>query len=256
MPKPVRWDKLSVPVDAVDMAMALDWAEGAMRAGRRALVITPNPEIVMAAWRNRQLATIIDGSDLSLPDGIGLVWASRLLGGPLGVRVPGVEFIEGCLDLCAANAWAVFFLGGQPGVAAEAAERAVRRWPGLVVAGTHHGYFGREEEPGLLEAIRDAKPRFLAVGMGHPRQELWLAANLPQLDGVLAIACGGSLDVLAGRVSRAPLFFRRTGLEWLYRVLSNPRARLGRVGTLMRFGLRVVGHRITGRPFPGAGNAG
>jgi N-acetylglucosaminyldiphosphoundecaprenol N-acetyl-beta-D-mannosaminyltransferase len=216
------------------------------------MVVTPNPEQAVAAWRDAEFAAAVAGASLALADGVGLVIASRLLGGPLGGRVTGVAFLGACLDVCAARGWPVFLLGGRPGVASEAARRAAAARPGLRVAGAHHGYFGADEAAGVLETVRAAAPRFLAVGMGHPRQELWLSANLPQLPGTLGLACGGSIDVLAGTVARAPGWAQRHGLEWLYRLLASPRTRLRRSTRLLVFGWRVVARRLLGWPFPAA----
>lgn len=237
---PRRWRGLGVPVDAVDLDTALDWAERRLAAGAGGWVVTPNPEIAVAAWRDERLRAALDAAPLSLADGGGLLWASLFLGGPLHDRVMGIEFLDCCLARCAARGWPVFLLGAKPGVAAEAARRAAARWPGLVVAGTQHGYFTGAEAAEVRAAIAAARPRFLAVGMGHPRQEVWLADNMPHLPGVLGLACGGSLDVLAGRVRRAPGWVQRAELEWLYRLLASPRARWRRSLALPRFVATVL----------------
>lgn len=252
-----RWSGLGFPVDAVDLPQALAWAGEAMASGRGGLVVTPNPEQAVTAWRDPAFAAVLAGASLSLADGVGLVLASRLLGGPLRRRATGVDFLAGCLDLCAAHGWPVFFLGGRPGVASQAAARAAAARPGLRVAGTHHGYFGPDEAGRVQDLVRAAAPRFLAAGMGHPRQELWLAQALPGLPGTLGLACGGSLDVLAGRVARAPRWAQKAGLEWLYRLLAAPRSRLRRSAAPLEFAARVLARRLLGVPWPaGARRAG
>jgi N-acetylglucosaminyldiphosphoundecaprenol N-acetyl-beta-D-mannosaminyltransferase len=203
-------------------------------------IATLNPEIVHYAWHNPALAGALKTASLALADGIGLVWANRLHGGPLRERVTGVDLLEVCLEHCAARSWPVFFLGAVPGVAAEAARRAAQRWPGLPVVGTHHGYFDSADGNRVIRSIQAAAPRLVAVGMGHPRQEIWLAENMSLIAGAVGLACGGSLDILAGKAQRAPEWVQRANIEWLYRVLAAPRVRLRRSSRLFAFGLRMV----------------
>lgn len=229
------------------LAVATRWlSEG---AGLR-LVVTANPETVMKARRLRELAAALRRADLVVADGVGVVWASRRLGRALPGRVPGIELAEGLLAHCAAAGHPVFLLGGRPAsarrpaVAERAARALARRWPGLEVCGTWHGYFGPQEEPAVLQVVSRARPALLLCGMGCPRQELWLARHAAFLDGcgvTVAIGVGGALDVWAGDVRRAPAFLRRAGLEWLWRLVQQPR-RLGRQLQLVRFALEVLRH--------------
>jgi len=242
-----RWHALGVPLDSLTRSEARAWAQQALASGAGGWVATPNPEIVATAWRQPALSEALSRASLVLPDGIGLVWASRILSGPLTGRIAGIDFLQDCLAVCARQSWPVFLLGARPGVAARAAERLRHRYPGLKISGVHHGYFAASQAPSVMAEIVASAPRFLAVGMGHPRQELWLAANMPALDGVLGLACGGSLDVLAGEVRRAPGWVQRAGLEWLYRICQAPAARLGRSGALLFFAGRVLSMRLCGK---------
>jgi len=239
-----RWRGLGIALDVLDQAGALAWVEEAIAAGRHGWVATPNPEIAVSAWRTPALAAALNHADLCLADGIGMLWASRTLGGPLQERVPGIELLEQVLGVCARRGWPVYFLGAKPGVAAAAGRRAAARWPGLKVAGTAHGYFTAAESATVVRDILAAEPRLLAVGMGHPRQEVWLAEHSPRLPAVIGIACGGSLDVLAGQVTRAPDWFRQRNLEWFYRIVAAPRERLGRSRALVDFAARVLAIRL------------
>lgn len=241
-----RWDCLGIPVDLVDRGRALELVFELLSRPGGQWIATVNPEIVHAAWHNPELAQALKGAALSLADGIGLVWANRLFGGSLRERVPGVEVLDACLGSCAAQGWPVFFLGAVPGVAAEAARRAAARWPGLAVVGTYHGYFGTDDDGRVLRTITAAAPRLVAVGMGHPRQEIWLARNMPYLPGAVGFACGGSIDILAGRVRRAPAWARRANVEWLYRIFAAPRARLRRSAGLFAFGYEMLKLKIRG----------
>lgn len=219
------------------LATVAEWLRGE-RAGTR-LIFTPNAEIIARAQAEPELKKALAGADLTVPDGIGAVWASRFLGTPVPERVPGIELLEAVLALAAREGYRVFFLGGRPGVAEEATERLMTRWPGLQVTGTHHGYFGPEEERRVLAKIRAAEPDILVVALGAPKQELWLTRHKGELTARVALGVGGSLDVLAGRVKRAPRLFRRLGLEWLYRILRQPE-RWRRAVFLPRFVLAVL----------------
>lgn len=241
---PLRWGGLGIPVDVVDPEGALRWVEARIAGGGGGWVCTPNPEMAVSAWGSHAIMETMRLATLSVPDGVGMLWGSKILGGPLQARVPGIELLERCLELCAGRGWPVYFLGSKPGVAAEAAERAVARWPGLSIAGTHHGYFSDADAPAVAAAVAASQPKLLAVGLGHPKQEEWLAKYCPGMPGVVGFACGGSLDILAGRVQRAPAWARSTGLEWLFRIVSQPRKRIGRSRALPRFAVRVIAMRL------------
>lgn len=196
------------------------------------LVVTANPEAVVRAQDDPEFAEVLRRADLVVADGIGVVWASRRLRRPLPMRVPGIELMEALCAHAARAGLRIFLLGGAEGVAEQAARTLLRRYPGLRIAGTHHGYFA-EDEP-VVERIAGARADLLFVGMGMPRQEKWLSRRLPDLGVRLAMGVGGSLDVLAGRVRRAPGFVQRMRLEWLYRLLREPR-RWRRQLALVRF---------------------
>ncbi|MDK2785305.1 MAG: N-acetylglucosaminyldiphosphoundecaprenol N-acetyl-beta-D-mannosaminyltransferase [Bacillota bacterium] len=236
---------LGVPLAPLTAEEALATVAEWLRAerGRTRLIFTPNAEIIARAQVDPELRAALAGADLTVPDGIGVVWASRFLGTPVPERVPGIELLEAVLGLAARQGYRVFFLGGRPGVAEEAAARLSARWPGLQVTGTHHGYFGPDEEEKVLENIRAAAPDILVVALGAPKQELWLTRHKEELTVRVALGVGGSLDVLAGRVKRAPQLFRRLGLEWLYRILRQPE-RWRRAVFLPRFVLAVLAEAL------------
>ncbi len=210
-------------VDHIDGPEAVETLTRFCREDRPHLVVTADSSMLVRAQTDRLLHTILKTADLVVPDSIGVIWASRFLGTPLPERVPGVEMVERLCDYCAKAGFGVFLLGSAPGVAELAAERLQQRHPGLRIVGYHHGYFNENDEPEVLDQIRKAQPHVLFAAMGIPRQEKWLYQHLPHLPVRLGIGVGGSLDVMAGKVKRAPAFFRRTNLEWLYRVGSDPR---------------------------------
>ncbi|MGI6605056.1 MAG: WecB/TagA/CpsF family glycosyltransferase [Firmicutes bacterium] len=237
---------LGVPVDRVSTAEALGIIESWLNGTGPHLVFTPNAEIIARAQDNRDLKQALAQADLTVPDGIGVVLAARLLGAPVPERVPGIELLEELMARAAQRGDKVFFFGGRPGIAEEAARRLKARWPSLRVVGTQHGYFQKEEEGAILEAIDRAAPDILVVALGAPKQELWLTAHRGRLAAKVALGVGGSLDVMAGQVKRAPSAFRRLGLEWFYRLLSQP-SRWRRGLQLPRFLLLVLGEILARR---------
>lgn len=211
---------LGVPFDPVDLPGAVEAVERLLQDGRPHLVVTANPEAVMAARRDPELAAVIRTADLVVADGIGIVWASRHLRRPLPARVPGIELMEALCDRAARAGRGIYLLGGAPGVAERAAQTLVRRYPGLRIAGTHHGYFSNDAA--VVARIAASGAEFLFAGLGMPRQERWLGRHLDGLRVRVAMGVGGSLDVLAGRTPRAPGWVRRIHLEWLYRLARQP----------------------------------
>ncbi len=233
---------LGVSIDRVTFDAAVERAVRLATARQGSLAVTANAELVWAATRDAELRTILNRADLVVADGAGVVWASRVLGEPLPQRVAGYDLMLGLLAAAAERGYRVYLLGGRPGVALRAAAVARERYAGLRVVGTAHGYFGPEDEPAVRAAIARARPHLLFVGLGAPRQEKWLACNLPALGVGLAMGVGGSLDVLAGVRRRAPDWMIRANLEWLYRLLREPR-RIGRQLALPRFALAVLAAR-------------
>ncbi|RJQ08308.1 MAG: glycosyltransferase [Bacillota bacterium] len=248
MPAPRRLDVLGTGFDRVTQAQALHRAidlvrDAAQGGGEARLIVTPNPEMVVQAWNDAGLHAALASADLCVPDGIGVVWASGVLGPALPERVAGFDLLTAVFAR-AAEVWddgrplRVYLLGGKPGVAESAARVIESAYPGVAVVGLHHGYFPGDAGP--VDAIRDAAPDLLCVGMGSPRQELWLSRHRRALAGMAAIGVGGALDVLSGRARRAPAWVRSLGLEWLYRIMSEPGERLGRAPALARFALAVA----------------
>ncbi len=212
------------------MAEALERVQGFLAEPKTHQVVTLNPEILVRAQEDPSLRRAILEAELVTPDGVGILWAARRrLGVQLKERVTGVD-----LSLALLRSFPglrVYLLGGRPGVAERAAKRVVEL--GGVVVGFHHGYFGPEEEAKVVEAIAQARPDLLLVGMGE-RQEAFIHRNKPHLGARVAIGVGGTLDVLAGVARRPPLWAQRLGLEWLLRVGLDPK-RWRRAPRLWRF---------------------
>ena len=226
-----------VPLARLSLAEVVDRLELRLHLGGQAIVATPDTTAVMRAGREPKLKEAYQRSDLVTADGIGLVWASRFLGAPLPERVTGIDMIEELCRRAARRGYRVFLLGARPGVAEEAKMRLEERFPGIRIVGTHHGYF--KDDGKIIELINTSEPDILLVGLGVPRQELWMLENRDRLKAILLIGVGGALDVWSGRLPRAPLRLQRLGLEWFYRLLRQPwRAR--RALTIPLFLLKVL----------------
>ncbi len=230
---------LDIPVDPVDHLGALAAARAAV-AGKRPplLVIAINPEKVMKAQRDAELRAFIEQAGLRIADGAGIVLASRLRGGRVRTRVTGVDLMLLLVEEAAARGWRVFLLGARPDVNADAAQELKRRFPALVIAGRRDGYFGAQEAESLAAEIAAAAADILFVALGSPAQERFLLRFGERTGTKVRMGVGGSFDVLAGRVPRAPAAMRRAGLEWLYRLYREPR-RLRRMLVLPVFLVRA-----------------
>jgi N-acetylglucosaminyldiphosphoundecaprenol N-acetyl-beta-D-mannosaminyltransferase len=204
-------------------------------------VVTPNPEIVWLARKMPDLKAALNGADLVIPDGIGIIYGARILGTPLKERVPGIELTEAMLAHAASADLPVFLLGAKPGVAERAGEKLQEKYPGLRIAGCGDGYF-REDAP-VLARLRASGARIILVCLGFPRQELWMAAHREEVGQALMLGVGGSMDVFAGDVKRAPEAWCKAGLEWLYRLLTQP-SRIKRMIKLPIFLISVAWERI------------
>ena len=235
---------MGVGFDSLTIEEAVARAKSLMDERRAAYVVTPNPEIVMACRERAETMQAVNGADLVLPDGIGVIYGARILGTPLKSKLPGIDFITALMADMAKEGKSVFLLGAKPGVAETAAERLKVMHPGLIIAGTHDGYF-KEDAP-VVAAVNAAQPDLLLVCLGAPKQELWMQRNRSALHIGLMAGLGGSLDVFAGNVKRAPKAFQKLGLEWFYRLLKEPK-RIGRMMKLPKFLFACIGKKLRGR---------
>lgn len=223
-----KLDILGISVDIVDMRKAVAIFEELMEQEGCSLIVTPNSEIVVNAGKDQELSRIIGEADLVIPDGIGLVYASRILGKPLRERVTGIDFMEMALLWLREHGKSAYLFGSKPqteegsGVAELAGLKMQQKYPGLNIAGTHHGYFKPEEEEAIVEEINASGADFLCVALGSPKQEAFIYRHQKELKVRAAIGVGGSLDVWAGTLKRAPEFYQKHGLEWLYRFIQEP----------------------------------
>lgn len=187
------------------------------------VVVTANALCLYKARKDPVYRDVVSRSWLILPDGAGLVWAMKLLGIPVVERVAGIDFMHGLSRLSAVEGWPVYLLGSKPGIAIKAGEELKKLYPGLVIAGTRDGYFSEDEEPNIVEEIRASGAKVLFVALGMPKQDLWLDKHLQKMSGVIGVGVGGSLDVVSGRLKRAPVAWQKVGMEWLYRLAQEPK---------------------------------
>jgi N-acetylglucosaminyldiphosphoundecaprenol N-acetyl-beta-D-mannosaminyltransferase len=197
-------------------------------------VVTADASMFVMASEDAELHTIVDKADLVTPDGVGILWAAKRQGTPLHERVSGVDIVERLCARSAERGYRIFFLGAGPGVAELAANRMRDRYPGVCIVGTRDGFFAETDSDSIVEMICQSSPDILCVAMGIPRQEKWIAANRERLNTPILIGVGGTLDVLSGNIRRAPRWMQKMALEWLWRVLNNPR-KISKVMLLPRF---------------------
>ncbi len=228
-PRPPRVRLFGVDIDAVGMPQAVsiitDWVRGPQTACR--YVVTPNVDHMVMLEHHAAFRAVYDDADLVLADGWPVVWAARLVARPLPGRVAGSDLVPALMQAAAACPLRVFLLGAAPGVAERAARVIESRWPGADVVGVYSPPLGFEhdeaENERILQRVEAAAPDLLVVGLGAPKQELWVHRHRDRIGAKAALCVGATIDFLAGERKRAPRWMRATGLEWLHRVLSEPR---------------------------------
>ncbi|MBF1693175.1 WecB/TagA/CpsF family glycosyltransferase [Selenomonas sp.] len=237
-----RVNILGVDVDAVTMAEAVDVVRRAMDTRAGVMVATANAEMLMRATHDEELRRILNASALVVPDGAGTVWAARHLGHAMPERVAGYDLAQELLRCAPAEGRRVYFFGSAPGVAEKAKAKAEQLYPGIEIVGVRNGFFSPADNAAIIAEIRAARPDLLLVALGVPKQEKWIAAHLAALDVPVAIGVGGTLDVMAGVMKRAPHWMQKAKLEWLFRGLMQPK-RAGRLLALPKFVLKVHASR-------------
>lgn len=241
--KQARVDIYGVGFDNISKSDALNFVLSLMQDHSAQYIVTPNPEIVMKARNDREFAAAIDSAGLVIADGVGIMYAAKILGKKLKERIPGIDLSSALFEKMATEGKSVFLFGAKPGIAELAAKNITEKFPGLIIAGTNDGYF-TDDKP-IINKINDAKPDLLLVCLGFPKQELWMKSNAPFLDVGVMIGAGGSLDVFSATVARAPLIWRKLGLEWLHRLIKEPK-RIKRMTVLPKFLFAVIFSRFRG----------
>jgi N-acetylglucosaminyldiphosphoundecaprenol N-acetyl-beta-D-mannosaminyltransferase len=228
-PARCRTELGGVPIDPVDLEQAVDRAMEAVATGTFTQICTVNLDFLVNARRDPTTRAVLTRSEINLADGAPVVWLSRLLGSDLPGRVAGSDMVPQLAAAAAAEGASVFFLGGEEGNAAVAAERLSATYPGLIVAGVHQpprASLDEMDDDDIIERVASSGADVLLVALGHPKQDKWIARNRERLPVSVAIGVGCTFDLIAGRRTRAPGWMRRTGLEWLFRLIHEP----GRLG--------------------------
>lgn len=240
-----RIEVLGVPVDAVNMQEALETVEIMLGGDRAETVIAVNPEKIIKAQSDPALLGRLRNAGLLIPDGIGVVVAARLLGLARMERVPGSELMPKICERAALRGYKLFLFGASTATNLRAVQELQVRYPGIQIVGYQDGYVKDQNMPQLVERINASRAEVLFVALGSPKQELWMEKYLPQLKVKVCQGVGGTFDVIAGSVKRAPLAFRKMHLEWFYRLASQPK-RILRQSALPKFVLQVLRKKIFG----------
>lgn len=210
-----------------------------LNKNKYSMIFTPNPEIVMMAQKDLEYKDILAEGDLVIPDGIGIILASRIKKLGLEKRLPGIEMMESILKYCNNAKKSIYLLGSSAENVENAAANIHKEYPNINIKGYSDGYFDETEELRIIDKINEVKPDILFVAMGAPKQEKLMYRHRKILNVKVAMGVGGAIDVWAGAVKRAPKLFRKIGLEWLYRIATNPK-RIKRSLELPKFLLKVI----------------
>lgn len=232
-------DILGVLVDKVNIEEAVERIFEMLSENRPHAIYTPNSEIIMLAYKDEEFKSVLNNADMLTADGIGVVYASKILNNPIEERAAGYDIACGVIDKIAESGHGLYLFGGKPGVAEKAKENLDKKYPFIRVVGTHDGYFDEGQIPEIIDDINNSGADILFVCLGAPAQEKWINANMHKLKVRVCMGVGGSIDVLAGVAERAPEKWCNMGLEWLYRLLKQPK-RFFRMLALPKFALTVL----------------
>lgn len=236
-----------VTFSKMNMADTVDYLTKAIEERRSTRVVTGNPIMLMAGLENKTFHRALATADLVVPDGAGVVWAARRVGHPVPERVAGFDLMHELLSRGDKRGWSAYLLGASPEVIAEAHTKLKERYPGVRFVGYRDGYFQDSDDAAVIRAVREANPDLLFLARSLTNQEPWLEQHQAELGVPVMMGIGGSFDVVAGKLKRAPAVFRKLGLEWLYRLLQEP-SRYKRMLVLPRFAMKVLrdGDKVLG----------
>jgi N-acetylglucosaminyldiphosphoundecaprenol N-acetyl-beta-D-mannosaminyltransferase len=242
-----RLSIMGVRIDNLSMSEVLKIAEEKIDKNEQYIIYTPNTEFIMMCQKDEEFFNLMNKSDINIPDGIGLIYAGKIKKHPLKEKVGGYDLSVNLLKMANDKGLKLYAVGGKPGVAEAAMKNIREKYPGIKIVGTQHGYFkgthlgknGHEEELAVIEDINKHQPHILFVGFGAKKQEQWIEYNKNLINANIIIGNGGTLDGLAGIVKRAPDIFIKLGLEWLYRLMKEPK-RIKRQIVLPVFMLKII----------------
>ncbi|VEF49631.1 putative N-acetylmannosaminyltransferase [Bacillus freudenreichii] len=231
-------DVLGIEFEHTTKTEIIHTLEKRIRDNKKTFLVTANPEIVMYAQRDPQYKKIVQSANYIIPDGIGIIMGAKLLKNQLPERIPGFDLMKDLLTIANKEQLRVFFLGAREDVLNKAIDNVKRDYPGIQIAGCHHGFFN-EEDPEVATMVQESNPDIVFVALGFPRQERWISNNAHLFQQGVFMGVGGSFDVLSGTVKRAPALWRKLNIEWLYRLIKQPQ-RWKRMTFLPIFMLKVI----------------
>ena len=232
-------DILGVRVDKVNIDQAVSKIFLMLEENKPHTVFTPNSEIILMGYKDPEFCEILNSSDLLTADGIGVVYASKILKNPIKERAAGYDIACNLIDKISETGHSLYLFGGKPGIAEMAKKNLEEKYPFLRIVGTRNGYFKEEDNEEIINDINRSGADIVFVCLGAPKQEKWIYDNKDKMKARVFMGIGGSLDVFAGTVERAPEFWCKTGLEWLYRLIKEP-WRFKRMLALPKFGFTVL----------------
>jgi N-acetylglucosaminyldiphosphoundecaprenol N-acetyl-beta-D-mannosaminyltransferase len=238
-PLPLAIAILNVPVHDVTMFETLNWIDQFIAERSPYQICTVNPEFIMAAQRDSEFMQVLNRSALNIPDGVGVLWAARRLGHPLRQRVGGSDLVMQIAQRASIAGWKIFLLGAAEGVADQAATKLRSLYPAVNIVGAFAGSPSIDREAEIADRVRSTSADILLVAYGAPQQDKWIARNLDRTGAIVGIGVGGAFDFIIGRQKRAPKWVQHIGLEWLYRLIREPR-RWRRQLALPKFVWRVI----------------
>ena len=239
-----RVEILGVKVDAVTMSQAVERVKNLITEKKSSIVATANAEMLLNATHDLELKKILNAAELVVPDGAGTVWAARHLGKFMPERVAGFDLVQELMKIAPAHDFKFFLFGSAPGIAEKAKLKAETLYPGIKIVGTRNGYFKSTDEPEILSQIKNSRADVLLAALGVPKQEKWLSKYKNELKIPVSIGVGGTFDVMAGIVKRAPLWMQKARLEWLFRAMLQP-SRAGRLISLPKFVWKVHKQKLS-----------
>ena len=237
---------LGIRVNRVTMESTLSAIRGFIEADSPHMIVTADASAVVIAQGDTEFRDIVNRAALVTPDSTGILYGAKILGTPLIGRVSGVDIAREMCRMSAEEGFSIFFLGAEPGVAEDAVANLSQQYPGLKVAGVHHGYFGPDQDADIAQIVKQSGANALLVAMGIPRQEKFISQYVEQMGVSVAMGVGGSFDVFSGRVKRAPVWMQKHGMEWAYRLAKNPK-KISKVATLPKFMMMVLREKLSRR---------
>ncbi|MFQ3549752.1 MAG: WecB/TagA/CpsF family glycosyltransferase [Armatimonadota bacterium] len=237
---------LGVKIDIIDMYRAVEQVCSFVQSGTAHIIVTADAYNIVTCKNDPEFKKIVNNADLVTADGAGILKGSKILGCPIPYKVSGIDLLEEICKTASKEGFGVYLLGAAPTIAEKAAEKLKEKYPGLIISGVRDGYFTETDEEKIVNEIKSSGAKVLFVGMGIPKQEKWISKHLDNLGVSVAMGVGGSFDVISGNIQRAPKWMQKHGLEWLYRIIKDPK-KIYKVSVLPKFVMMVYKEKLFGK---------